>query len=413
MNPGGLFVSSSGLIGIGTINPANFLHINGLNPNLIIQNTTSSVGSESNLTFRSTFGNGDIAYLGYIRAIQQSTTQNTGDIAIHAYSTGSANEVIRIQGASGNVGIGTTNPNYASTNRKVLAIDGSSSALYAIQNAGTSAGYVYGDSTSIVLWAEGTRNLTVGVAGAGAISLNTNNTPRLYVTSGGSVGIGTISPNGAYTLTMDGNTSTRLGGISFRQSGVDTFYIGNPTVTNNTDFELWNPRSGYLRFATNNIERMRIDSNGLISAPYLTGKYFDMTSGTGTGTAIMDTGIFVGSGDWGGFGRSTVYLVTFIANPNNGGSGEYSASHVGYINVYTGWSGSNVTTYIGYTQLAVGNNISTLTLSPTFWNGSTESGAVTRASISGWQIRIKISGYNSSFTGANQALYITKIITSG
>jgi hypothetical protein len=158
---------------------------------------------------------------------------------------------------------------------------------------------------------------------------------------------------------------------------------------------------------------MRIDSNGLITAPYMMGKSFSMTSGGGTGTAITDTGIYVGSGDWGGFGRSTIYLVSFSANPNNGGSGEYSAVHVGYITVYTGWSGSNVTTYIAYTQMVQGNNISTLTLFPTFWNGSSESNAVTRASISGYQIRIKISGYNSSFTGANQALYITKILTSG
>ncbi len=63
-------------------------------------------------------------------------------------------------------------------------------------------------------------------------------------------------------LTITGNSSSQTGGITFRQTSTDTFYMGNPTVTNTTDFELWNPRDGYTRFATNNAERMRITSGG-------------------------------------------------------------------------------------------------------------------------------------------------------
>jgi len=85
---------------------------------------------------------------------------------------------------------------------------------------------------------------------------------RMRITSGGLVGIGTSSPQGSYMLTITGNSSSQTGGITFRQTSTDTFYMGNPTVTNTTDFELWNPRDGYTRFATNNAERMRITSGG-------------------------------------------------------------------------------------------------------------------------------------------------------
>jgi len=246
---------------------------------------------------------------------------------------------------------------------------------------------------------------------------NALGTQRMVISQTGFVGIN-VTP--ATFLHVLGANTTNRGQLCIQSNNAsnaaraswyyDTTLQGNIGTTS-ADFYV--EAVNNLQFYAGGAERMRIDTNGLITAPYMTGKSFSMTSGGGTGTAITDTGIYVGSGDWGGFGRSTMYLVTFSANPNNGGSGEYSAVHSGYITVYTGWSGSNVTTYIAYTQLVQGNNISTLTLYPTFWNGSSESASVTRGSISGWQIRIKISGYNSSFTGANQALYVQKILSNG
>ena len=90
----------------------------------------------------------------------------------------------------------------------------------------------------------------------------TGGTTPLVVTTAGNVGIGTTAPQGSYMLTICGDSSSRTGGITFRQTSTDTFYMGNPAVTNTTDFELWNPRDGYTRFATNNTERMRITSGG-------------------------------------------------------------------------------------------------------------------------------------------------------
>jgi ribosomal protein L27 len=111
---------------------------------------------------------------------------------------------------------------------------------------------------------------------------------RLTILPAGSVGIGTTTPNGAYMLTLNGDSSTKLGGIVCRQSGTDTFYMGNPTVTNTTDFEFWNPRNGYVRFGTNNIERVRITSGG--NMEILTGWIKTGEPGTGWGTSAIKIG---------------------------------------------------------------------------------------------------------------------------
>ena len=259
-------------------------------------------------------------------------------------------------------------------------------------------------------WQANNTSVTAGTAYAVPI--------RFAISGDGNVGIGTSSPS-TFLHVVGANTSNR-GQLSIQSNNASnaalvTFYYDTTKVggIGSTSADFYGEAVNNYLFYAGGSERMRIDSSGLITAPYITGKSFSMTSGGGTGTAITDTGIYVSSGDWGGFGRSSTYLITFSANPNNGGSGEYSAVHVGYMSVYTGWNGSAVTTYIDYTQVASGNNIGVLTLSPRFWNGSTESSNVARGSISGNQIRIKISGYNSSHTGANQALYIQKIITSG
>lgn len=253
-------------------------------------------------------------------------------------------------------------------------------------------------------------------------------TERMTIVNTGNIGIGTTTPNRLLELSSGsgsvlGVTSNTSGaGILYGRIALYSTAFSNSYINYGGEIRSYSGAGvdySDLRFYTANgstsTERMRIESNGYVIAPMLLGKSYAMTSGSGTGTAITDTGINYSSGDLGGFGRSSVFLVVYAANPNNGGSGEYSTVYLGYITVSTAWSGSAVTSYIGYNQMVAGNtsNIGTLTLTPVFWDGASEASSVLFSNISSNQIRVKISGYNSSFTGANQQLYLQKLIPNG
>lgn len=168
------------------------------------------------------------------------THQFTGSI----YITGSLNvnnNTFFVTGS--NIAIGTSSPNYTTAGRTVVALDGVTSSLYALQNAGTSAGYVYGDATSVVLWAEGSRNLTVGVASAGTVVLKTNNTAALTIGSNQAVTLSTslqINTTGrSEPLAVKGIASTST--LNVYTSGLSAGTSNGAQVvagTNSSDFAL-------------------------------------------------------------------------------------------------------------------------------------------------------------------------------
>jgi hypothetical protein len=99
------------------------------------------------------------------------------------------------------------------------------------------------------------------LSAANTLNFATNTTNRLVITSAGNVGIG-VTPavvGGIVELALGGATSNpKISGI---RDGADAFYI----YSDSGGTDLYERRNLYLRFGTNNTERMRIASGGTVT----------------------------------------------------------------------------------------------------------------------------------------------------
>lgn len=174
-------------------------------------------------------------------------------------------EAMRIDG-SGNVGIGTSSPG------ERLVVQG-----------GTDVYQSWRNNTGIVgaVGAVGAASFFhVYTASNTPIAFGTNNSERMRIDTSGNVGIGTSAPgvrlavvgsNNSFADTIyANNTATGTGAwgrIGF-QAGSFYGFIG---TDNNGLFQFYNPNNTAMMFATNNAERMRIDSAGNVGIGVTTG----------------------------------------------------------------------------------------------------------------------------------------------
>ena len=186
-------VTQVGNVGIGTTSPSAKLHIEGDGSIIRLQNNNSDVNGTF-IDFRDSTGT-RTGYLGTTGASDDMFLFTQASKPIRFFTN--ATERARITGA-GNVGIGTTSPDYQ------LEVENTSAqATVGITGGNTDARLHLKNN-------EGTWIIQNDYSNTGALSFY-NSTHRVVVTEGGNVGIGTTSPASEANLSLAANSTSEGG----------------------------------------------------------------------------------------------------------------------------------------------------------------------------------------------------------
>jgi hypothetical protein len=182
--------------------------------------------------------------------LSQVGTARSGNL-LFATSNAGAPTTKMIITSGGNVGIGTSDPqtilNNFSTSARGLAI--SNSYPFLGLNDTDGGNFFIGTQANLAyVWNGGTD----------AMIFATNNAERMRITSGGNVGIGTASPINKLDVFTGAAAEVML---SLRNGTQNLTFGVNNTVSGSFIFEASNSA---LRFGTNDTERMRITSGGIV-----------------------------------------------------------------------------------------------------------------------------------------------------
>jgi hypothetical protein len=263
-------ITSAGLVGIGTSSPAATLDVNGpiystgagyfsgvsaLGTNLLLQ----SVGAAPNIQF--------------FRAGQNNWFIGSPNASGDFYISEGASSTYRMYfKTGGNVGIGTSSPSGQ------LTINKATDARFNIAVDGVEKFGVFTDAGLAAVYAGSGIPLTFFTGGA----------ERMRITSAGDVGIGTSTPANKLQIQETTGTSGFESGLSLTNA-VDSNLFLQITGSANADKRALISTSTVtpIAFATNSIERMRIDSSGNVSiGTTATSSAFCVARGAGVAAAI-------------------------------------------------------------------------------------------------------------------------------
>ena len=97
-------------------------------------------------------------------------------------------------------------------------------------------------------------------AGTNELKLVTGGTARATVDSSGNLGVGTASPNHRLTLHKSGTSTFDALNITSGLTNSVGLQLGIDSASNAF---FWHTANGGIKFATNNVERMRVTNNGI------------------------------------------------------------------------------------------------------------------------------------------------------
>ena len=288
-----------GNIGIGITNPQSLLHLASSNNNtdIIIRFTDSNTGHTSN--------NGLIIKKNNTQSGVLWNYQNTSLI----FGTNNI-ERLRIS-SNGNIGIGTTNPQSL-----LHLVATTSNTNINIQFSDATTGYTGTDGFVIqkdtnqagVLWNYENADLIFG----------NNNIERLRIKNTGNVGIGTINPLSLLHLYKSGGSGQDVL-LLFNDQNIGGGTTNGLTIGKTSDNSgvLWNYQNTNLIFGTNNIERLRISSNGNIGIGTTNPQYLLDINGNINcegGIAITGSDAFINNTNIDTENKTNTYITFKAAN---------------------------------------------------------------------------------------------------